>query len=126
MGNGTRPFYLTPEAPQYAALSSYYGTPVVSLRNAIWPSGNPNAEGEIVSSSISQDDGALPISPGHKSMADMLVYDTQRTAEDLLLLPYGDYDRTSMAGDVPDKPVYGGKDWPRSTVSVQPAVAIAS
>lgn len=109
MGNGSTPFYLTPEAPQYATLASFYGTPVVSLRNAIWPSGNPNALGEIVSTAVAKQDGAMPLNTGHKSMADMLVYNTQRTTEDLLLLPYGDYDRYSMAGDVPQTPVYSGE-----------------
>eukprot|EP00878_Enallax_costatus_P011909 GHUV01012433.1.p1 GENE.GHUV01012433.1~~GHUV01012433.1.p1 ORF type:complete len:455 (+),score=84.82 GHUV01012433.1:690-2054(+) len=119
MGNGSTPFYLTPEAPQYATLSSYYGTPVVSLRNAIWPSGNPNGNGEIVDTAIEQQDGAMPLSSGHKSMADMLVYNTQRTAEDLLLLPYGDYDRYSLAGDVPQNPVY-------SDVSADPGTVLSN
>lgn len=109
MGNGTTPFYLTPEAPQYAALSSYYGTPVVSMRNALWGSGNPNSNGEIVSTAVEQGDGSTPLTTGHKSISDMLVYNTQKTAQDLLVLPYGDYDANSIAGSVPEKPVYGGE-----------------
>lgn len=107
MGNGSTPFYLTPEAPQYAALASYYGTPVVSMRNAIWGSGTPTRNSGMITDQVVQEDGSTPLSPGHRSMADMLVFNTQRTAEDLLLLPYGDYDTQSIAMKVPDTPVYG-------------------
>ncbi|KAF8057892.1 hypothetical protein HT031_005838 [Scenedesmus sp. PABB004] len=106
MGNGQDPFYLTPEAPQYAALASYYGTPVVSMRNALWPSGAPTANGLISTPLVAPADGSTPLSAAHKSIADMLVFNTQRTAEDLLVLPFGDWDRESIASDVPDTPAY--------------------
>lgn len=106
MGNAKTPFYLTPEAPQYAALSSYYGTPVVSMRNALWRSGSPQSDGMIKLTAVSPTDGATPLDAGHRSIADMLVFYTQRTAQDLLLLPYGEYDRNSMSRDLPDTPVY--------------------
>ncbi|KAF6266244.1 hypothetical protein COO60DRAFT_443433 [Scenedesmus sp. NREL 46B-D3] len=119
MGNGSTPFYLTPETPQYAALASYYGTPVVSMRNAVWRSGTPTNASGIISDAVLQEDGSTPTNAGHKSMADMLVYNTQRTAEDLALLPYGDYDTQSMAVQVPEKPVYGD-------VAAQPSVVLSN
>jgi hypothetical protein len=106
MGNGTRPFYLTPEAPQYAAMASFYGTPVVSMRNALWRSGRPDGKGHISLNAVSPRDGSTPLDAGHKSITDTLAYLTQRTAQDLVLLPYGDYDRQSMAHDVPERGVY--------------------
>lgn len=109
MGNDTRPFYLTPEAPQYAALASFYGTPVVSMRNALWRSATPHTNGLITSTAVSPRDGSTPLDTGHKAINDMLVYYTQRTAQDLLLLPYGDYDKTSMERDLPDRGVYAGE-----------------
>lgn len=109
MGNATRPFYLTPEAPAYAALASFYGTPVVSMRNALWRSGKPNSAGLINLNAVSSRDGSTPLDSGHKSIADTLVFLTQRTAEDLVLLPYGDYDRNSMSRDLPDRGVYSGE-----------------
>jgi hypothetical protein len=109
MGNGTRPFYLTPEAPQYAAMASFYGTPVVSMRNALWRSGRPDGKGHISLNAVSPRDGSTPLDAGHKSITDTLAYLTQRTAQDLVLLPYGDYDRQSMAHDVPERGVYSGR-----------------
>lgn len=106
MGNGNTPFYRTPEAPQYAALSSYYGVPVVSARNILWPTGTPNANSLIVTPAVAQADGSTPLDLGHAAMTDMLVYNTQRTAMDLQLLPYGDYDRNSLSAAVPDRAVY--------------------
>jgi len=108
MGNATRPFYLTPEAPAYAALASFYGTPVVSMRNALWRSGTPNANGLITLNAVAKD-GSTPLDAGHRSIVDMLAYYTQRTAEDLVLLPYGEYDRNSMARDLPERSVYSGE-----------------
>lgn len=108
MGNATTPFYLTPEVPQYATLASYYGTPVVSMRNALWGGASANNNGLVVTRAVQQSDGATPVDAGHRSMADMLVYNTQRTAQDLVLLPFGDYDTNSMQNDIPDKPVYAG------------------
>lgn len=108
MGNNTRPFYLTPEAPQYAALASFYGTPVVSMRNALWRSGRPDGKGLISLNAVSPKDGSTPLDAGHSSIADTLVFLTQRTAQDLVLLPYGDYDRQSMSRDVPERGVYSG------------------
>lgn len=110
MGNATRPFYLTPEAPAYAALASFYGTPVVSMRNALWRSGKPDAAGLVTSNAVSSKDGSTPLDSGHKSITDTLVYLTQRTAEDLVLLPYGDYDRNSMSRDLPERGVYSGEN----------------
>lgn len=109
MGNATRPFYLTPEAPAYAALASFYGTPVVSMRNALWRSGKPYSNGMVTIDSVKQSDGSTPLDAGHKSITDMLVYYTQRTAQDLAILPYGEYDRNSMARDMPDRGVYAGR-----------------
>lgn len=120
MGNNTRPFYLTPEAPQYAALASFYGTPVVSMRNALWRSGRPDGKGHISLNAVSPKDGSTPLDAGHSSIADTLVFLTQRTAQDLVLLPYGDYDRQSMSHDVPDRGVYsGGCGWPLQRRSSQ-------
>jgi hypothetical protein len=107
MGSGQRPFYLTPEAPAYAALASFYGTPVVSMRNALWRSGTPSANGMIRSADVAAN-GATPLDSGHRAITDALVFLTQRTAQDLLLLPYGDYDRNAMARDLPPTPVYSG------------------
>jgi hypothetical protein len=111
MGNGSTPFYLTPEAPQYAALASYYGTPVVSMRNAVWGSGTPTKSSGVITDIVLQEDGSTPVTSGHRSIADMLVYNTQQTAGDLMLLPYGDYDTQSIAMQVPETPVYGGESW---------------
>lgn len=108
MGNATRPFYLTPEAPAYAALASFYGTPVVSMRNALWRSGTPRSDGLITLNAVAKD-GSTPLDAGHRSIVDMLAYYTQRTAEDLVLLPYGEYDRNSMARDLPERSVYSGE-----------------
>jgi hypothetical protein len=109
MGNAKTPYYLTPEAPQYAALASYYATPVVSMRNALWAGGNANANGLVIIPAVQQNGGSTPLDAGHRAMADMLVYNTQRTARDLVLLPYGDYDRTALENDVAQRPVYSGE-----------------
>jgi hypothetical protein len=79
------------------------------MRNAIWGSGTPTKSSGMITDQVLQEDGSTPVTSGHKSMADMLVYNTQRTAEDLMLLPYGDYDTQSIAMQVPDKAVYGGE-----------------
>eukprot|EP00879_Flechtneria_rotunda_P007590 GHRR01007961.1.p1 GENE.GHRR01007961.1~~GHRR01007961.1.p1 ORF type:complete len:290 (+),score=104.64 GHRR01007961.1:365-1234(+) len=119
MGNGNTPYYLTPEAPQYAALASYYGTPILSMRNALWQTGNANGNSLTVINAVQQTDGSTPVDAGHKALADMLVYKTQRAAQDLLVLPYGDYDTTSIAGDVPEKPAY-------ADVSSEPDVVLSN
>lgn len=112
MGNGSTPFYLTPEAPQYAALASYYGTPTVSMRNALWSSGEPApATASIVSSVVAQSDGSTPLTAAHRTITDSLVLLTQRTAMDLQVLPFGQYDDDSIAYDLPAKPVYAGAHW---------------
>jgi len=41
---------------------------------------------------------------------DSLIYLTQRVATDLQLLPYGDYDSSALASDVPSKTMYKGLD----------------
>lgn len=108
MGNGTAPFYMTPESPHYAAVAAYYDTPTVSLRNALWPAGARTADGGLDSPSVSADDGSTPKNYGHAALADALVFLTQRTAQDLQLLPFGDYDTRAINADVPSKAMYGG------------------
>jgi hypothetical protein len=65
MGNGTRAFYMTPESPQYAAVAGYYNIPYISMRNALWPSGQRLASGRLISPAVNPADGATPIDAGH-------------------------------------------------------------
>jgi hypothetical protein len=64
-GNGTRPFYMTPESPQYAAVAGYYNLPYVSQRNALWPSGQRLTSGKMISTAVNPKDGATPTDAGH-------------------------------------------------------------
>jgi hypothetical protein len=65
MGNGTRPFYLTPEGP-YAAVAAYYNVPTLSMRNALWPSGQPYTNGMMSSPAVLASDGSTPVDAGHE------------------------------------------------------------
>lgn len=65
MGNATRPFYMTPESPQYAAISGYYDIPYVSMRNALWPSGRLTTSGLMSTPAVLASDGATPEDAGH-------------------------------------------------------------
>jgi hypothetical protein len=85
------------------------------MRNALWRSGRADGKGHISLNAVSPKDGSTPLDAGHSSIADTLVFLTQRTAQDLVLLPYGDYDRQSMSHDVPERGVYSG-GWPRLAV----------
>jgi hypothetical protein len=49
-----------------------------------------------------------PPTPPPSALTDALVYLTQRTAQDLQLLPFGDWDKKSLRSDVPQKTMYGG------------------
>lgn len=111
MGNTTRPFYLTPESPQYAAVSGYYNVPVLSMRNALWPGGELTATGRMSTAAVTADDGSTPEDEGHSALADSLVFLTQRTAMDLQVLPFGEWDTKSLTSDVP-KPMFNGVDNP--------------
>lgn len=64
-GNGTRPFYMTPESPHYAALAGYYNTPVVSLRNALWSPSMVRPDGTLVTQAVLAADGTTPTDAGH-------------------------------------------------------------
>jgi hypothetical protein len=105
-GNASTPFYLTPEAPQYAAVAGYYGLPTVSMRNAVWNAGTVSPDGLLTSSAVLPSDGSTPLDAGHKAIADSLVFMVQQTAQDLVLLPFGDYDNERLNGDVPSNPLY--------------------
>lgn len=65
MGNATRPFWMTPEAPHYAAVAGYYNTPTVSMRNALWPAGAATADGGLRSAAVSPSDGSTPLDVAH-------------------------------------------------------------
>lgn len=106
-GNGSTPFYLTPEVPQYAAVASFYGVPTVSMRNALWDPAQAQPDSLFKSAGVSASDGSTPLDAGHKALADALVYYTQRTAEDLQLMPYGDWDQAAIDRDVPANFLYG-------------------
>ncbi|GBF91604.1 hypothetical protein Rsub_04344 [Raphidocelis subcapitata] len=108
MGNATKPFFMTPEAPQYSAVAGYYDVPVVSMRNALWPQGKDEAEGLMSTDAVLPADGSTPTDLGHAALADALVLLTQRTAQDLQLLPFGDWDMNALNADVPAKSMYGG------------------
>jgi hypothetical protein len=97
-GNGTRPFYLTPEAPQYAALATYYNLPYASLRNALWDPSATGADGTATLTGVSATDGATPLDAGHSSMADMLVFKTQQAAQVGGPLGGGDAERQRVDG----------------------------
>ncbi|KAI8469582.1 MAG: hypothetical protein J3K34DRAFT_522045 [Monoraphidium minutum] len=108
MGNASRPFYITPESPQYAAISGYYNIPYVSMRNALWPGGRLTARGTMSTDAVDAADGSTPLDAGHSAIADSLVFLTQSTARDLQLLPLGAWDTSSADADVPSKPMFGG------------------
>jgi len=105
-GNAKTPFYLTPEAPQYAAVAGYYGVPTVSMRNALWDDGSVSPSGLLTTTAVLASDGSTPLDPGHKAIADALVFMVQHTAQDLVLLPFGDYDNQRLDGDLPSTPLY--------------------
>lgn len=65
MGNATRPFYMTPESPQYAAVSGYYNLPYLSMRNALWRGGEVTSNGLMSSPAVVFSDGATPYDDGH-------------------------------------------------------------
>lgn len=65
MGSAQRPFYMTPEAPQYAAVSGYYNVPYVSMRNALWGDGDKTANGLMRTTAVDPKDGSTPLDEGH-------------------------------------------------------------
>ncbi len=105
MGEGARPYYLTPEAPQYAAVQTYYDVPALSLRNALWEPAAARDDGTVRMTSVRSPTGLAPRDAGHDALADVLVYYTQGVARDLVLLPYGSYDSGVLAAPLP-KSVY--------------------
>lgn len=100
-GNATRPYYLTPETPQYSAVSAYYNLPHLSLRNALWNAQNANSAGLVKINGTSQADGATLLDAGHASLYDTLVFMTQQTVLGLKMVPYGQVDTEQLAEDVP-------------------------
>ncbi|GBF91597.1 hypothetical protein Rsub_04337 [Raphidocelis subcapitata] len=116
MGNATKPFFMTPESPHYAAVAGYYNVPTVSMRNALWASGERTQDGKMATLAVARD-GATPTDDGHAAIADALVFLIQATAADLQLLPYGDWDGRSQDGDVPQKTMYGGLDAPKKVLT---------
>jgi hypothetical protein len=64
MGNATAPFYMTPEAPHYSAVAGYYNVPTVSMRNALWASGERTGDGKMATLAVERD-GATPTDQGH-------------------------------------------------------------
>lgn len=117
-GNGTTPYYKTPESPHYAAISGYYNLPYLSMRNALWEGGKTSDNGLMTTTAVQTSDGSTPLDAGHQAISDMLVYYTQRTAQDLQLLPYGEYDTSSMTKDVPTATMLGGKQVQSATHTV--------
>jgi len=114
MGSARTPFYMTPEAPHYAAVAAYYGVPYTSLRNALWEAGATNGAGLLTSSAVAPDDGSTPLDAGHAALADALVYQTQQTVVDLAALPYGAFDDNALNGDVPSQTMYASVRDPTS------------
>lgn len=106
-GNGETPYFYTPECPHHAAVASFYGVPSVSMRNALWEPEATSSESLLKSAAVASQDGSTPLDEGHKALADVLVYYTQRTAQDLQLMPYGDWDQQAVDGDVPINYLYG-------------------
>lgn len=64
MGNGSAPFYMTPEGPHYAAVAGYYNLPAVSLRNALMTNAVANGGG-AATAGVAGADGATPTDAGH-------------------------------------------------------------
>lgn len=64
-GNDQKPFYATPEAPHYAAVSGYYNLPVVSMRNALWSGGLSKPSGLMSTDAVLEADGYTPNDLGH-------------------------------------------------------------
>lgn len=58
-----------------------------------------------------------PTSPRRSALGDALVYMMQRTAQDLKLVPTGEWDVKSLAEDLPTKHMYSGFEDPNKVLS---------
>ncbi|PNW79166.1 hypothetical protein CHLRE_09g402923v5 [Chlamydomonas reinhardtii] len=104
LNKGHRPFYMTSEDAQ-GALAQYYDVQYLSLRTAVYRlavhTDTPGFRWEDVFIDHHPGDH------GHKIMSDLAVHLLQRTAHDLLQLPYGAEDE-HVAGEPLPPPMYPG------------------
>lgn len=101
------PFHKTVE-DVYGSFSSYYDLPQLSMRNAIWRL----AELHHYQMNFTHFYGYAydfihPLEPGHRLIADMVLFGLQQAYIDLLMRPWGDEDAAELAAPLP-KPMFTG------------------
>jgi len=107
-GQSKLTYYSTPE-DTYNNLAQYYGSAVVSFRDALYQMGefNQGGTGGGWADFMTAGDGLHPIDLGHKYLADLVVYMLQQVMTDLTLHPITDTDLESATAPLPP-PMYDG------------------